>query len=163
MGFSFWWLVNPSHQKTNLKVWGAPLECVRAGQCLCSECLFSEMNVCLLCWFVCVQSFVFEALHSLSLDLPEFGFSGFGLPGGSRRWCFYMIGFSETRALYLQLSSRAIRTGGLWLADVLEGPQAATLGDALGSKESQGHLAVSGDRSEEPSSVEAEASPSNIV
>ena len=30
-------------------------------------------------------------------------------------------------------------------------------------RESQGRLAVSGDRSEGPSSVEAEASPSNIV
>ena len=37
------------------------------------------------------------------------------------------------------------------------------LGDALGGRESQGRLAVSGDRSEGPSSVEAEASPSNIV
>ena len=37
------------------------------------------------------------------------------------------------------------------------------LGDALGGKESQGRLAVSGDRSEGPSSVEAEASPSKIV
>ena len=46
---------------------------------------------------------------------------------------------------------------------MLGGPQAATLGDALGSGESQGHLALSGDQSEGPSSVEAEASPSKIV
>ncbi|EDL41473.1 mCG1045252 [Mus musculus] len=61
------------------------------------------------------------------------------------------------------LSFWAIRTEGLWSADVLGRPQAATLGDALGSKESQGCLTVSGDRSEGPSSVEAEASPSNII
>ena len=73
------------------------------------------------------------------------------------------MGFSETRTFYLQLSSWAVRTGGLWSADVLRGPQAVALGDALGGRESQGRLAVSGDRSEGPSSVEAEASPSNIV
>ena len=61
--------------------------------------------------------------------------------------------FSEMPAFCLQLSSRALRTGGLWSADVLGGPQAATLGDALGSGESQGCLVVSGDRSEGPSSV----------
>ena len=61
--------------------------------------------------------------------------------------------FSEMPAFCLQLSSRALRTGGLWSADLLGGPQAATLGDALGSGESQGCLVVSGDRSEGPSSV----------
>ena len=61
--------------------------------------------------------------------------------------------FSEMPAFCLQLSSRALRTGGLWSADLLGGPQAATLGDALGSGKSQGCLVVSGDRSEGPSSV----------
>jgi hypothetical protein len=74
-----------------------------------------------------------------------------------------VMGFSEMRSLYLQLSFWAVRTEGLWSADVLGGPQAATLGDAVGSKEIQGYLAVSRDRSEGPSSVEAEASPSKIV
>jgi hypothetical protein len=74
------------------------------------------------------------------------------------------MGFSETCAFCLQLSSRAVRTRGLWSADVLGGPQASTLGDALGSGESQGHLVVSGDQSEGLSFVvEAEASPSEIV
>ena len=45
---------------------------------------------------------------------------------------------------------------------MLGGPQAATLGDALGSRESQRRLAISGDRSDEPSFVyEMEAYPSN--
>ena len=74
-----------------------------------------------------------------------------------------MMVFSEMPAFCLQLSSRALRTGGLWSADVLGGPQAVALGDALGGKESQGRLAVSGDRSEGPSSVEVEASPSKII
>ena len=75
-----------------------------------------------------------------------------------------MMGFSETHTLYLQLSSRTIRTGGLWSADVLGGPQAAALGDALESGESQECLVVSGDWSEGPSSVvEVEASLSEIV
>jgi hypothetical protein len=74
------------------------------------------------------------------------------------------MGFSETRTFYLQLSSWAVRTGGLWSADVLRGSQATTLGDTLGSRESQGCLVVSGDWSEGPSSVvEAEASPSAIM
>ena len=30
-----------------------------------------------------------------------------------------MVGFPETRTWYLQLSFRALRTGGLWSADVL--------------------------------------------
>ena len=64
-----------------------------------------------------------------------------------------MMVFSEMPAFCLQLSSRALRTGGLWSADLLGGLQAATLGDALGSGESQGCLVVSGDRSEGPSSV----------
>ena len=57
-----------------------------------------------------------------------------------------VMGFSEMRARgrYLQLSFWAVRTGGLWSADVLGGPQAVALGDALGGKESQGRLAVSG-------------------
>ena len=71
-----------------------------------------------------------------------------------------VMGFSEMRRLYSQLSFWAV---GLWSADGLRGPQAVALGDALGGRESQGHLAVSGDRSEGPSSVKAEASPSNIV
>ena len=54
-----------------------------------------------------------------------------------------VMGFSEMRSLYLQLSFWAVRTGGLWSADVLGGPQAATLGDALGSGESQECLVVS--------------------
>jgi hypothetical protein len=37
------------------------------------------------------------------------------------------------------------------------------LGDTLGSGESQGHLVVSGDQSEGPSSVKMEASPLEIV
>ena len=61
--------------------------------------------------------------------------------------------FSEMPAFCLQLSFWAIRTGGLWSADLLGGPQAATLGDALGSGKSQGCLVVSGDRSEGLSSV----------
>ena len=44
------------------------------------------------------------------------------------------MGFSEMHALYLQLSSRAIRTGELWSADVLGGPKSVTLGDALGKQ-----------------------------
>jgi hypothetical protein len=67
-----------------------------------------------------------------------------------------MVGFPETRTWYLQLSFRAIRPGGLWSS------QTATLGDFLGSGESQGHLVVSGDRSEGPSFVyEMEVYPSN--
>ena len=72
--------------------------------------------------------------------------------------------FSEMRVrLVFAAVLLGLRTEGLWSADVLGGPQAATLGDAVGSKEIQGRLAVFGDRSEGPSSVEAEASPSNIV
>ena len=67
-------------------------------------------------------------------------------------------------ALYLQLSFWAIRTRGLWSADMLGGPHTATLVDALRSGESQRHLVVSGDQSEEPSSVvEVGASTSEIV
>ena len=72
--------------------------------------------------------------------------------------------FLDNGVFCLQLSSWAVRMGGLWSTDMLGGPQAATLGDALGSGESQGHLVVSGDGSEGPSSViEAEASTSEIV
>ena len=53
----------------------------------------------------------------------------------------------------MQLSSRAVRTEGLWSADVLGGPQAAPLGDTLGSEKSQGCLVVSRDQLEGPSSV----------
>ena len=53
-------------------------------------------------------------------------------------------GFLKCARLYLQLSFWAVRTGGLWSADVLGGPQAVALGDGLGGKESQGRLAVSG-------------------
>jgi hypothetical protein len=36
---------HPSRPRTDLEVWGSPLVCVCAGQCLCFECLFSEMNI----------------------------------------------------------------------------------------------------------------------
>ena len=50
--------------------------------------MFPEMNMCSLCWFVvCVSSLVSEAWCSLSLDPPEFGFSGFGRLGRSGRRC----------------------------------------------------------------------------
>jgi hypothetical protein len=39
--------------------------------------MFLETNMCSLCWFVvCVLSHVSEKWCSMSLDLPEFGFSG---------------------------------------------------------------------------------------
>ena len=63
------------------------------------------------------------------------------------------MGFSEMHALYLQLSSQAVRTGGLWSADMLGGPQAAALGYALGSGESQGSLVLSGYQAQGLSSV----------
>ena len=47
---------HPSHQKIDLEIWGSPLECVRAGRCLCSECLFSVF-----CAF-CVGLFVYRPL-----------------------------------------------------------------------------------------------------
>ena len=47
---------HPSHQRIDLEIWGSPLECVRAGRCLCSECLFSVF-----CAF-CVGLFVYRPL-----------------------------------------------------------------------------------------------------
>ena len=67
------WLANASTPHTQEPTWrygDSPLECVRASWCLCSECLFSVFSQ--LGVFVCVSSFVSEAQHSLSLDLPEF-------------------------------------------------------------------------------------------
>ena len=50
------------------------------------------------------------------------------------------------------------------MADMIGGPQAATLGEALGRGESQRHQFISRDQSEGPSSVvEVEASPSEII
>ena len=66
--------------------WGNPLLCsLQASVFVLSVCLmFPETNMCLLCWFVvCVLSRVSETWRSLSLDLPEFGFSGV-----YRRWGF---------------------------------------------------------------------------
>ena len=62
---------------------GNPLLCLDVF--VLSVCLmFPETNMCSLCWFVvCVLSHVSETWHSLSLDLPEFGFSGV-----YRRWGF---------------------------------------------------------------------------
>jgi hypothetical protein len=52
--------------------------CVSAGVFVLSVCpMFSETNMCLLCWFVVrVSSLGFEAWSSLSLDPTELGFSG---------------------------------------------------------------------------------------
>ena len=60
------------------KLGNPPLVCVPAGVFILSICLmFLEMNMYSLCWFVvCVSSRVSETWHSLSLDPPEFGFSG---------------------------------------------------------------------------------------
>ena len=66
--------------------WGNPLLCsLQASVFVLSVCLmFLEMNMYSLCWFVvCVSSRVSETWHSLSLDPPEFGFSGV-----YRRWGF---------------------------------------------------------------------------
>ena len=59
MGLSFGALAgkrdHPSHPRTDLEVWGSPLVCVPAGVSVLSVCfLFSETNVHLLCWFVCL-------------------------------------------------------------------------------------------------------------
>jgi hypothetical protein len=164
MSLSFGALVgkcnHPPHPKTDLEVWGSSLECVCACRCLCSECLFSasETNMRLLCWFVCLCLI----LCFWSIVQPDFGstwvwFLWFWLSW----WKLVDDGvFWNMCAFCLQLSSQAGRTWGLWSADVLGGPQAAT----LGSGESQGRLVVSRDLSVGPNSVvEAEASPSEII
>ena len=60
------------------KIRECPLVCMPAGVFVLSVCLmFPETNMCSLCWFVvCVSSRVSETWLSLSLDPPEFGFSG---------------------------------------------------------------------------------------
>ena len=72
---------HPSHPRTNLEVWGSPLECVHAGWCLCSECLFSvfcflkRTCTCCVCLFVCCfWSMVQPEFGSLWVysDHPEF-------------------------------------------------------------------------------------------
>jgi hypothetical protein len=84
--------------------------CVLARVFALSVCLmFPETNMCSLCWFVvCVSSRVSETWCTLSLDPPEFGLSGVYRQRGFLKcaWC-------------LQLSILAVRTGGLWSADVL--------------------------------------------
>lgn len=55
--------------------------------------------------------------------------------------------------MYFQLFFWAIRTRGLRLADMLGGPQAASLGATMESGKKQGYLVISRDQSEEPSSV----------
>ena len=67
------------------KIGESPLVCLLASVFVLSVCLmFPETNMCSLCWFVvCVSSRVSETWRSLSLDLPEFGFSGV-----YRRWGF---------------------------------------------------------------------------
>ena len=79
--------------------------CVLAGVFVLSACLmFLETNMCSLCWFVvCVSSCVSETWRSLSLDPPEFGFSGV-----YRQWDFMKCA--------LDICSCPFR---LWSADVL--------------------------------------------
>jgi hypothetical protein len=90
------------------KIRESPLVCVPAGVFVLSVCLmFPEMNMCLLCWFVvCVSSRVSETWCSLSLYLPEFGFSGV-----YRQWGFLKCVLGICSCLF-----------GLWSADVLGRP-----------------------------------------
>jgi hypothetical protein len=81
--------------------------CVPAGVFILSVYLmFPETNT-LLCWFVvCVSSRVSETWHSLSLDPPDFGFSGV-----YRQWGFLKRVHGICSCPF-----------GLWSADVLGRP-----------------------------------------
>ena len=90
---------------TERKLGNPPLVCVPAGVFILSVCLmFPELNMCLLYWFVvCVLFRASETWCSLSLDPPEFGFSGV-----YRQWGFLKCA--------LDICSCPFR---LWSADVL--------------------------------------------
>ena len=90
---------------TERKLGNPPLVCVPAGVFILSVCLmFPELNMCLLYWFVvCVLFRASETWCSLSLDLPEFVFSGV-----YRQWDFMKCA--------LDICSCPFR---LWSADVL--------------------------------------------
>ena len=94
---------------TERKLGNPPLVCVPAGVFILSVCLmFPELNMCLLYWFVvCVLFRASETWCSLSLDLPEFVFSGV-----YRQWDFMKCA--------LDICSCPFR---LWSADVLGRPQ----------------------------------------
>jgi hypothetical protein len=73
-----WILKLSQEQRENRGISSYVCVCEMASVFVLSVCLmFPETNMCSLCWFVvCVLSHVSETWHSLSLDLPEFGFSG---------------------------------------------------------------------------------------